>query len=297
MARKHQLIALAAFALLIGGCVTSKDKYDALRLENEELRAKLGDADARYRTAQAQADAYKDQIGRIGDGASGQSALIKNMSDQNALLAAENADLKRRYEDALKNTSVALPREVSNALDDFARQNADLIDFDSARGIVKFKSDVTFATGSADVTDKAKQAIGRFAQILNSDAAKSYELMVAGHTDSTPVVNPATKAKHPDNWYLSSHRAIAVAQALMSQGVGSQRIGATGYGDQRPTASNGTAEGKAQNRRVEVMILPSTVRSASKVTPAKTTGTPAKKNGLSKDTHVAPPPATPRDNK
>src|SRR5206468_8868986 len=102
----------------------------------------------------------------------------------------------------------ALPEPLTNELRAFAAANPDLVDFDAARGIVKFKSDVTFATGSADVTPKAKEAIDRFAAILNSGAASGYELVVAGHTDNTRVVNEKTiAAGHKDNWYLSAHRA------------------------------------------------------------------------------------------
>ena len=60
----------------------------------------------------------------------------------------------------------ALPEPLSNELSEFARQNPDLVDFDAARGIVKFKSDVTFSSGSAEVTPKAKEVIARFSQIL-----------------------------------------------------------------------------------------------------------------------------------
>jgi len=169
-----------------------------------------------------------------------------------------------------RRCAVALPAPLSNALTSFAHENPDLVDFDAARGIVKFKTDFTFATGQDTITEKAKAAISRFASILNSDAAKSYELMVAGHTDNSPVVNPQTKAKHPDNWYLSSHRAIAVGDELIKHSVSPQRLAVVGYADQRPIASNTTSAGKAQNRRVEVLILPSTVRSsvAAKSTPA-----------------------------
>jgi chemotaxis protein MotB len=125
--------------------------------------------------------------------------------------------------------------------------------------------------------------------------------MVAGHTDDTPVVNPATKAKHPDNWYLSSHRAIAVGDELLKHQVSGQRVAVVGYADQRPIASNGTSEGQAQNRRVEVLILPSTVRStiAKTGTAPKATGTATKKpgNNLNKDSSVAPIDTRPVYNK
>jgi chemotaxis protein MotB len=292
MARKLQRtltgISLAALALFTTGCVTSVDKYDALKMRNAQLESQLGDAESKARASQAQADAYKNQLASLLDGNNSQTALVQNLSNQNALLATENADLKRRYEEALGKigTGAALPPVVTSALQEFARQNPDLVDFDSARGIVKFKSDLTFALGSSEVTDKARSAIGRFAQILNSDAARTYELMVAGHTDNTPVANPATKAKHPDNWYLSAHRAISVASALMQSQISPQRMGVTGYGDQRPIASNGSLDGKAQNRRVEVMILPNTVR-GNTMAGARSTPRSGPQRPMNKDT-VAP---------
>ena len=298
MARMHRFLALAALSFGLTGCVTSTDKYTALKLEAEATRAQLGEAQSQARSAQAERDAYKNQIAQIADGNNTQIGLIKNQADQIALISGENADLKRRIEESLNRpmTGGALPAPLTHALDGFARENPELVDFDSARGIVKFKTDFTFATGSADLTEKAKSAIGRFAAILNSDAARSYELMVAGHTDSSPVVNQATKLKHPDNWYLSAHRAIAVGDELIKHQVSPQRVADVGYADQRPIASNGTTEGKAQNRRVEVLILPSTVRSTvvSK-SPARTVA-PKKAAGGNKDS-IAPLDRGPAFNK
>lgn len=290
MARMHHFLGLAALSFALTGCVTSTDKYTAVKLENEALRSQLGDAQSQARSSQAQADSYKNQLSLLMDGNTGQTGLIKNLSEQNGLLASENADLKRRYEDALNKVGtggVALPPVLSNALDSFARENPDLVDFDSSRGIVKFKTDFTFATGQDTLTEKAKSAITRFATILNSEAAKSYELMVAGHTDNTPVVNPQTKARHPDNWYLSSHRAITVGDELIRHAISPQRIAVVGYADQRPAAPNTTTEGKAQNRRVEVLILPSTVRSsvAKGAAPMRSN---SKKTDLNKDSVASP---------
>lgn len=289
MARKLSWVAVAALSFALTGCVTSTDKYTAVKLENERLSAQLGEAQSQARAAEAQRDTLKNQLAAIMEGGNSQIALIDNQAKQISTLQQQLSDLNKRYEDALNRPTgaAALTPELSNALDSFAKQNPELVDFDSARGIVKFKTDFTFATGSDALTDKAKQAITRFASILNSQAASAYELMVAGHTDNTPVVNPATKAKHPDNWYLSSHRAIAVGDEMIKHQVNPQRVAVVGYADQRPIASNGTTEGKAQNRRVEVLILPSTVRgSVAKTGPAKVTA--PKKTNLNKDTTVAP---------
>ena len=301
MARTYSFLGLAALSFALTGCVTSTDKYTAVKLENESLRSQLGESESKARAAQAQAQAYQNQLQSLVDGAGSKDGLLKNYSDQLALAQAQIAELNAKYQEALNKvgTQVALPEVVTNALDGFAKQNPDLVDFDAARGIVKFKTDFTFATGSDQVTPKAKEAIGRFAQILNSDAAKGYELMVAGHTDNTPVNNPATKAQHRDNWYLSSHRAISVGQELVKHAVNSQRVAVVGYADQRPVAPNTTTDGKAQNRRVEVLILPSTVRSSvagssnSKLT---TSNSKAPRAAMNKDA-VATPPAGPVLNK
>jgi chemotaxis protein MotB len=289
----HHFIGLAALSFALTGCVTSTDKYTAVKLENEQLRTQLGESQAQARSAQAQADTLKHQLDAILANGGDKEALLQNNAQQIATLSAQLAEINAKYQDALGRVAtgtIALPQPLSNALTGFAHDNPDLVDFDAARGIVKFKTDFTFATGQDSITEKAKAAITRFASILNSDAAKSYELMVAGHTDNSPVVNPQTKAKHPDNWYLSSHRAIAVGDELIKHSVSPQRIAVVGYADQRPIAPNTTSAGKAQNRRVEVLILPSTVRSSvANKSAAPAVRTNGKKNvDLNKDSVATP---------
>jgi chemotaxis protein MotB len=230
----------------------------------------------------------------FGQNGNSKDAMLANLSQQNAQLQAQLEEVNRRYAEAMNRPGIgaALPAPLTNVLEQFAAQNPDLVDFDANRGIVKFRSDVTFATGSAEVTPQARQAIGRFAQILNSPDARGYELLVAGHTDNQKVSNPATiKAGHLDNWYLSAHRAIAVATDLQRNQIDPQRLGVVGYADQRPAASNATSQGKQQNRRVEVLILPNTVRtgvarngagSAPAPAPARTTR--RQQPNLNKDT-------------
>src|SRR5690606_31231895 len=99
----------------------------------------------------------------------------------------------------------ALPEVLTNELTEFALANPDFIEFDAKHGIVKFKSDVTFASGDAEVMAGARDVIAKFATILNSDIARNYRLEIAGHTDNVPVSNPLTVSKgHKDNWFLSS---------------------------------------------------------------------------------------------
>jgi chemotaxis protein MotB len=193
-------------------------------------------------------------------------ALVANLTQQLGALQSQYDSLNKQYEEALKNAgqAVALPPVVTDALNKFAAENPDLVDFDSARGIVKFKSDITFNSGQAELTPRAADAIARFASILNSPAASGYELQVAGHTDNQRVMHEATiKNGHKDNWYLSAHRAISVSEALQKANVNPARLAVMGYADEHPIADNSTTGGRAQNRRVEVLILPTQVHTST----------------------------------
>jgi chemotaxis protein MotB len=217
----------------------------------------------------ARADTLQRQIDMMSGNANSKEAMIANLTTSNGQLQSELQRLNALYQEALNRPTMGgpLPEALSNELATFASANPDLVDFDRTRGTVKFKSDVTFALGDAELTSKAREVITRFAAILNSPAAAQYELLVAGHTDNTAVVNPATIAKgHKDNWYLSAHRAIAVGEALMRDRVGAHRIGVIGYAEQRPIAANTSESGRAQNRRVEVLILPNAVRGSAVTT-------------------------------
>jgi chemotaxis protein MotB len=108
--------------------------------------------------------------------------------------------------------------------------------------------------------------------------------MVAGHTDATPISRSSTiQAGHKDNWFLSSHRAIAVGETLRDNHVHPRRLAMVGYADQRPVASNATDSGRAANRRVEVLVLPVKL-SAKELASAPTTGSKSaassKKSGV-----------------
>jgi chemotaxis protein MotB len=298
MARMRHLLGLATVSLALTGCVP-QEKYAALKLDDDRLREQLGQAQTETAQAQAEANALKQELAsNQGNGAS-RDAILTNLTQQNANLQAQLDALNQKYADAIgqvgklnPGTGSVLPEPLTNELSAFAAQNPDLVEFDASRGMVKFKSDVTFAVGDASVTPKAKEVLSRFASILDSAGASQYELLVAGHTDSTPVVNPATiRNGHKNNWYLSAHRAITVGEELIADGVNSHRLGVVGYADTRPIASNSSEDGKARNRRVEVLILPTTVRTSTPMADAAPTHVKSSKHTaaptFNKDTNAA----------
>ena len=261
MARHVSLaLALGFSALSLTGCI-SQEKYTAMKMEKDQLAEQLGQAQADASSARSAEAAWKSQYDKLIANGNDMQKMYGLTAQESAELRAQNAMLQSKLQEALNRepTVISLPAPLANELAALAQQEPEVLEFDSVRGIIKFKSDVTFAPGSADVTPQARQAIGKFARILNSSIAQNYDFLVEGHTDNIPVTNKTTISRgHLDNWHLSSHRAISVGKELMTQRISSNRLGVVGYADQRPVASNATSAGQAKNRRVEVRILPTT---------------------------------------
>lgn len=114
------------------------------------------------------------------------------------------------------------------------------------RLIVNLPNDVTFATGSSTVQPGFRSQLVQLSQSLNTYAQS--RVQITGHTDSVGAAD--------FNQGLSEARALSVAQVLIGQGVPSSRLNITGAGETQPIASNDTEAGRAQNRRVEVVIIP-----------------------------------------
>jgi len=113
-------------------------------------------------------------------------------------------------------------------------------------GILVNLPDVTFAVDSTDITPSFRSALDQVAQSMIQYPNSLVDVM--GHTDST--------GSESYNLDLSRRRAEAVSNYLVSRGVSRARLATVGYGEQYPIADNTTAEGRAQNRRVEIRITP-----------------------------------------
>jgi outer membrane protein OmpA-like peptidoglycan-associated protein len=132
---------------------------------------------------------------------------------------------------------------------------------ETARGLIVNLSDVLFDTGSAVLKPGAREKLARVAGILLSHP--ELKLQVEGHTDS---VGGAEYNQH-----LSENRAESVRTYLVSQGIASNAVATSGLGDSQPVASNDTAAGRQQNRRVELIVAGEAIgmspRTAHRITP------------------------------
>jgi len=202
------------------------------KLKLGQLERQLADAEARggveVETLQERIAALREDIGK-------KKELIASM--QQRLLGG-----------------VMLPVELSAMLEDFAERE-EMVTFDPNLGIVKFKSDLLFKSGSDAVLPAAETAVRSLSGILNSEEGKKFDIIIAGHTDDQPI--RYSRAKHPTNWHLSAHRAISVLNLMAKNNIASKRLSARGFGEFRPIVPNEPGnKGNPQNRRVEIYIVP-----------------------------------------
>lgn len=120
----------------------------------------------------------------------------------------------------------------------------------TAQGIIiSLKDGAYFTSGSADLERDAIESIGKIAAVV---CELPNPIRLEGHSDSLPIHN----RRFQDNWSLSAARSIAVLTLLESRfGVPSSRLTIAGYADNQPVSENESAEGRARNRRVDIVIL------------------------------------------
>lgn len=112
---------------------------------------------------------------------------------------------------------------------------------------LRIDDNLLFDSGQAILTGQGREVLSRLREVL---ASFEGDISVEGHTDSIPIAT----ARFPSNWELSSGRAIAVLRYLSELGLSAERLRAVGYAETRPLGSNETSEGRAANRRVELLL-------------------------------------------
>ncbi len=245
---------LAAFAA-VTGCVSQGD-YDKLKVKNQTQSERLAELESKYNAARIKVESLQKELEDIKKTKSVSSDACQKEIEALEEAIEEKNELISQLEQQLLKGGVALPTELNVMLEELAASN-ELIEFDEERGMVKFKSDLTFEPGSDVLNDEALNAIEEFSAIMKSEMAADFDAIIAGHTDDMPIAKPSTKKKHPTNWHLSAHRAISVLQEMLKKDVKPTRLSIRGFGEYRPVAPNASDnKGNKLNRRVEVYIVP-----------------------------------------
>jgi chemotaxis protein MotB len=230
---------LAVAAANLTGCGVSQPEYDAKSREAEAAKQQLSQLQQQLANDEQQITQLKGALGMA------QSQAITD--DQKAQLE----EAKRAMQEA---------QERGKLLEDLQAKFKHLIDLGHlkvttrhGRVVLQMKNDVLFDKGDAEVKPDGKKAIGEIAATLRGVGAKRFQ--VSGHTDNEPITTE-TKKEFPTNWELSAARAIAVVKLLVSEGVDPGALSAAGYGPYDPVAPNGTPDGQAKNRRIEISLVP-----------------------------------------
>ena len=243
------------------GCV-SLDDHMRMKAANRTLRAEKESLSQELFDERSVNDNLRTKVVSVERELSTQGELLSNLRGENDLLDEMRKTAQTALEDMQGRQTfgdLALPRlpvKLDNALKAFADAHPTEVSYDSSRGTVKWKSDLLFPLGSDQVKAASLGALNAFAEIIKSPAAADFEVIVAGHTDNRPIQRAVTRQKHPTNWHLSSHRAIAVSNVLQKNGYRGERICVMGCSEFRPIADNSSEAGNSQNRRVEIYLVP-----------------------------------------
>jgi outer membrane protein OmpA-like peptidoglycan-associated protein len=265
-------VALLSITALLGGCSSTPERIQEL----ETARAVVAQVEASPRAGIAAADVSEarkalDRATTAADrGELGDAKYHANVAATQAQIANEkiltaqaqealeqaNTERQRVLAEARSREAALATQRAASAEQQAAsleQQLKDLQAHQTERGLVLTLGDVLFDTGKARLKPGAYSTIERLAKALKE--VKTRRVTIEGHTDSM--------GSDEYNQELSEQRALAVQSALMQRGVIGSQISTAGKGESSPVASNDTAGGRQQNRRVEVIFSDSAARVAT----------------------------------
>lgn len=227
---KLTVIILGALALVLAGA-TYYFYYDGAKTKAELRRSHDAQTDLAYKVADLEA----------------QRAAVS------AELEAKVADISKQKEEEiarLKETYDQLAAGMREEIEQGQVKVTQLAD----RLSVSMVEKILFPSGEAEITPKGLKVLERVGGVLKNTKGKV--IRVEGHTDNIPIAGELRK-KYPTNWELSTARATNVVRFLQEKaGIEPERLQAVGMSEYKPVASNQTPAGRAQNRRIEIALMP-----------------------------------------
>lgn len=276
----------AAGSILMFSCVSPKQlkqaeaKYTELNGAYAELQGKyralqddLNKANNEITALNAKKAAAENQISTLNSAndllKQNNNAVLNQLKDLSVISGSQAESIKKSLENigakdmyikdlqgtiARKDSlNMALVMNLKGAIGNLDDKDIN-IKVDKSAVYIDISDKLLFKSGSYDVTDRAKEVLGKVAKVLN--AQPEIEFLVEGHTDSIPVV-ASRGSKLEDNWDLSVRRATSIVRILQdTYGLDPKRMTAAGRSQYVPIADNSTPDGRAANRRTRIVILP-----------------------------------------
>ena len=266
---KKIILGGLGMAILLSSCVSQK-KYAELEAKQKETQDLLNSATVKLNscleekaTATARLQTLEDQNAFL---KANNQELINNMGNLTTLTTKGAENLEKSLEslkekdltisklrDAITrrdSVNLALVQSLKGVLGNLDDED---IEISVEKGVVfvSISDKLLFRSGSYNVTNAAKEVLGKVAQVVNNKP--DFEFMVEGHTDNVPYQSGVLL----DNWDLSAKRATSVVRILQNDfGVDPSRMTAAGRSYYVPLADNDTAENRAKNRRTRIVVLP-----------------------------------------
>lgn len=269
---KYMMMAAVAM-LVMGSCASKKDlvaaqqKYDECQEKNtslgkeymkaqmqlteyktkaENLQAQLEDKNAQLREkSEAMAVMQKTLDQSIYQGGANISKLVDEINSSNKYIQ-QLVEAKSKSD----SLNVALTNNLTRSL---SREELKDVDIQVLKGVVyiSLNDNMLYKSGSYEISPKAGETLSKIAKIITD--YDDYEVLVEGNTDNVPI----SRTNIRNNWDLSALRASSVVQELQNKyGVNPSRLSAAGRGEYNTVADNNTAEGRAKNRRTQIIITP-----------------------------------------
>jgi chemotaxis protein MotB len=241
-------LALASLAVLAAaGCGVSKDEFAASQRDAASAKAQLQTETERAAALEAKLKAQDEQVAGLTKALEAEKAHSAEQAERIKGLEASAAKLEEE-----KGVLVAKSAQYEQLTASLQSQIANgQIEISELRGkmMVKLKDRVLFASGSTALGKEGRAALDAVAAAFKDLKGKT--VLVAGYTDNVPT---GGKSGFSDNWDLSTARAVTVVRYLQSKGVPPALLGAGGFSEYRPLASNETSQGRSQNRRIEIAL-------------------------------------------
>ena len=272
---------ITLFCFITAGCMVSKDTYLKSVKEAQLLHEDMDSLQKKYTLLNEENDLHKEEIKSLEAEVAELENVLKARSGE---LSAKVVTLRNRItelekERIEKNRKIdELQQEILEIRWDKEESMKELSDTygsmlekmkseiaDGQVTITELKGKLTvnmldavlFDLGKAEIRPEGMAVLEKVVDVLKD--VKGKVIRVEGHTDNLKIHGALAK-KYPSNWELSSARAVNVAKYLQEKGINPTILSAAAFGEYKPVASNDTKEGRAQNRRIEIVLIPEELR-------------------------------------
>lgn len=248
---KKYAFILVSFALVTSSCVSKKkliseqQRVKSLQTDSTGLYTNLNDCNFKVANLEKEKAEIQKAMSTL---SSNSQTTIENSKMTIAEQAKRLKDLQTLIQ-SQKDIVNKLKKTVADALINFKPDELS-VSIKDGKLYVSLQEKLLFKSGSAVVDPKGKEALQSLAAVLN--ATQDISVVIEGHTDNVPM-----KGKYEDNWSLSTERATSIVRILTNDyKVDAHSIIASGRSEYFPIADNTTTEGKAKNRRTEIILSP-----------------------------------------